>query len=346
MEKIPLKGQYTESLILIGERLENLHAYIPKQKVFVITDQHVHHIYGHMWKDFPTYLLAPGESSKVLELAGSIYRWLISNDADRSAFIVAVGGGMVCDLAGFVASTFMRGLNFGFVASSLLAQVDASVGGKNGVNIDGYKNIVGTFNQPGFVICDTNMLKSLPITELQNGLAEVVKHALITDHEMFARIQNNISAIFALQPDIINYLVSRSVHIKSQIVAQDERETGERRKLNLGHTWGHAVEKTDRIPHGHAVSIGLVFAADLSVSKGYLTIQERNSLVQLLQALGLPTATQTPVETVFQALLKDKKKEAGNMHFVLMKGIGHVVVEPIPINTLYDFVHGTPHSNT
>jgi 3-dehydroquinate synthase len=337
MERIPVKGQFTESVVLVGESLHNLEEYLPSQKVFVITDQNIHRLHGRLWDMYPYYNLAAGEKSKVLEMAGSIYRWLIRNDADRRSFILAVGGGMVCDLSGFVASTFMRGLDFGFVATSLLAQVDASVGGKNGVNIDGYKNIVGTFNQPKFVICDTNSLQTLPMRELKNGLAEVVKHALIADAEMFGRIEKNLSAIFDLNPEIINYLVSRSVHIKAGVVTRDERETGLRRILNLGHTWGHAVEKTDGISHGHAVSIGLAFAADLSVAKKLMNKQERDRLILLLQNLGLPVKTQTPRNVIFDALLKDKKKEEGIMHFVLMKGIGEVVIEPIPIQELREF---------
>ena len=337
MERIPVQGQYTESEVLVGERMENLSAYAKADKVFYITDENVHRLYGHHWVGKPCFVLKPGEGSKVPELALEIYRWLIREGADRQSFIAGVGGGMVCDLAGFVATTYLRGLRFGFVATSLLAQVDASVGGKNGVNIDGYKNLVGTFNQPEFVICDTALLKTLPLAEVQNGLAEVVKHALIADADMFDKITSNITNILSLQPDMINYLVSRSVHIKSAIVSRDERENNERRKLNLGHTWGHAVEKTDRIPHGHAVSIGLVFAADLSVKMGYMSTRERESLVALLQKLGLPVSTQTPAATVYDALLKDKKKEAGTMHFVLMKGIGNVVVEPVALKDLYTF---------
>lgn len=337
MEKIPLKGQYTASMVLVGERIENLHTYTPSGQLFYITDENIHRLYGHHWQDKPCFVLAPGESSKVPELALSIYRWLIQEGADRQSFIVGVGGGMVCDLAGFVATTYLRGLRFGFVATSLLAQVDASVGGKNGVNIDGFKNLVGTFNQPEFVICDTGLLATLPQAEVQNGLAEVVKHALIADADMFDKIAGNIPNILSLQPDIINHLVSRSVHIKSAIVERDERENNERRKLNLGHTWGHAVEKTDRIPHGHAVSIGLVFAADLSVNMGYMSTRERDRLIALLQNLGLPVSTQTQVSKIYDALLKDKKKEAETMHFVLMKGIGNVVVEPVSLVDLYTF---------
>jgi 3-dehydroquinate synthase len=338
MEKITVAGLQSNSDILVGESVDKLPDYLPDTKVFVITDGHILHTYGHLWKGTPCYSVKPGEKSKSLGTAIEIYRWLISQNADRSSFILGIGGGMVCDLAGFVASTYLRGIKFGFVATSLLAQVDASVGGKNGVNVDGYKNIVGTFNQPAFVLCDTSLLKTLPSEELRNGLAEVVKHALIADNEMFDLIEQQTDAILNLDPGMINYLVSRSVKIKSAVVSSDERETGLRRVLNLGHTWGHAVEKTEGIPHGYAVSIGLVFAAGLSVAKRYLLQRDKERLENLLIRLGLPLLTYANIHELFDALLKDKKKEADHVHFVLMQGIGKVVVEPISITDIRDYI--------
>lgn len=338
MEKITIRGLHSNSDVLVGESIGHLQRYLPDAKTFVITDRHIGELYRHHWKGIPAYHVEPGEKSKSPESATELYRWLINHQADRKSFVVGIGGGMVCDLAGFIASTFLRGIGFGFVATSLLAQVDASVGGKNGINIDGFKNLVGTFNQPAFVICDTSLLESLPPTELRNGLAEVVKHALIADKDMFANMEAHTEAILQLEADMINDLVSRSVKIKAHIVSQDEREVGLRRVLNLGHTYGHAVEKTDALPHGYAVSIGLVFAADLSVSKRMMLQHEKERLENLLLKLGLPLMTRTNPTIIFDALLKDKKKEADFMHFVLMKGIGNVVVEPIAIKELREYL--------
>lgn len=338
MEKITISGLHSNSNVLVGESIGNLQRYLPDARIFVITDRHIGDLYGHHWKGLPTYCVEPGEKSKSPDSATELYRWLINHEADRKSFVVGIGGGMVCDLAGYVASTFLRGIGFGFVATSLLAQVDASVGGKNGINIDGFKNLVGTFNQPAFVICDTDLLESLPPTELRNGLAEVVKHALIADADMFSYIETHAQAILQLDTDMINYLVSRSVKIKAHVVSQDEREAGLRRILNLGHTWGHAVEKTDALPHGYAVSIGLVFAAGVSVSKRLMLQREKERMENLLLKLGLPLMTRTNPTLVFEALLKDKKKEADFMHFVLMKGIGDVVIEPLAIRDLRDYL--------
>ncbi len=334
MDTIFVKGRFRNSRILVGEPIDKLPEHMPDKGVFIITDDNVHKIYGKAFPGFPVYVMKAGEKNKTPGSALDICRWLLNEGAGRDAFLLGVGGGLVCDMAGFVASVYMRGINFGLVATSLLAQVDASLGGKNGVNLDGFKNIIGTFNQPEFVLCDTSMLRSLPKEELKNGLAEAVKHALIADKHMFFTIRENTTAIMDLDEMLINKLVSHSIRVKSDIVSKDEIELGERRKLNLGHTWGHAVEKTDGIPHGQAVSIGLVFAAELSEHKGMLSPQDRTQVVELLQSLGLPARTNTNPKMIFHALKKDKKREADHIHFVLMKGIGKVVVETLPLSEL------------
>jgi len=261
-------------------------------------------------------------------------RSLIAAEADRSSFIVGIGGGIVGDVTGFAASTYMRGLRFGFVASTLLAQVDATVGGKNGVNFKGYKNMVGVFNQPEFVLIDIGLLKSLPPAEIACGLAEIVKHACIADAAYFDDIEHNGAAIAAMDEKVLLRLVQRSVEIKAGVVNQDEREAGERRKLNFGHTLGHAFEKTLGISHGAAVSAGMVMAADLSVARGLLSKAEKARIIALLQRLNLPTALEFDRQAVFNALQKDKKRQQAQMHFVLLEGLGRAVVQTIAIEEL------------
>lgn len=334
MEEIVVKGVSGKSRIIFGDMRDKLTGLIPGQALFVVTDRQVHTLYAERFPRCPVYVTEAGEQSKSPAVAMDICRWLLAAGAGRDAFILGIGGGVVCDLAGFVASVYMRGLDFGFVATTLLAQVDASVGGKNGVNLDGYKNIVGTFNQPRFVLCDTSLLRTLPEAELRNGLAEVVKHTLIADKAMFHLLRKQAGDILSLDQPLIHKVVAHSVRVKAGVVNRDERERGERRKLNLGHTWGHAVEKTQGIPHGQAVSIGLAFAAGLSEHRGLLKARERSQLLELLAALGLPTATKGDRGKVFAAMVKDKKRETGHIHFILMKGIGEVVVEPIPLGEL------------
>ena len=334
MEKITVNLKNRQSLLVVGECLNNLKKYLKGRRTFIITDRNLDSIYRERFPDCPVYVVEPGEKSKTLVMVADICRWLLDRGADRGSFITGIGGGVVCDLTGFVAATYMRGIKFGFVATSLLAMVDAAIGGKNGVNLDGYKNIIGTFTQPEFVICDVDMLLSLPENEFINGMAEVIKHALIKDSSQFTHIWEYNIRILARDRNEMESMVSHSARIKAGIVEMDELEHGERRKLNLGHTWGHAVEKVTGLPHGESVAIGLAFSADLSVKKGLMNEGERKRVLDLLRSYGLPTDNPSAPSDVLNALLKDKKREGGSIHFILMRGIGDVVIESIGVNEL------------
>ena len=274
MNTLEIQGGTGKSTLLIGEKLENIAAYLPPSKTVTITDTNVRRLYGNRFPESPLIEIGMGEENKTLETVRNIFEQLISLEADRSVFIVGIGGGIVCDITGFVASTYMRGVRFGFGATTLLAQVDASVGGKNGVNFSGYKNMVGTFNQPEFVICDPEVLQTLSDKDRGCGLAEIIKHAAIADGLLFSYLEDNLEKVSALSSEAVHRMVYDSMVIKSEIVNRDERETGERRKLNFGHTVGHAVEKVHKLPHGEAVSIGMMVAANLSAQKGYLKTAE------------------------------------------------------------------------
>jgi len=253
----------------------------------------------------------------------------VAMEADRDTFLVAIGGGIVCDIAGFAASTYMRGIRYGFVASSLLAQVDASVGGKNGVNFEGYKNMVGVFNQPEFVICDLDLLTTLPKREILCGMAEVVKHAVIADVELFEYLFTRTDEALNVDRAVMKRAVYDSVVIKSAIVNTDEREKGERRKLNFGHTFGHAVEKVMGLPHGEAVGFGMAVATAFSVKLGLLKSEDAIRVSDLLTRLNLPTHLQVDPGLLLEALKKDKKRHGDGVAFVLIEGIGKAVVQQI-----------------
>jgi len=339
MKVLEIHGSGGDSAILVGERLKNLREYLPAGKVVVITDANVRAIYQ---KDFPVcdvIEIGTGEKIKTLETVQGIYQNLLVHEADRSTFIVGIGGGIVCDVAGFVASTYMRGLRFGFVPSTLLSQVDASVGGKNGVNFGGYKNIVGVFNQPEFVICDQSLLRTLPKKELLCGFAEIVKHAVIGDAGLFSYLEGHHEKALRLDDEVITKLVYDSVVLKASIVNRDEKEKGERMKLNFGHTFGHAIEKNSRLPHGEAVSIGMAFASALSAKKGYLPAEDKKRILKLLQTLNLSTRLQFDGAKVLDALKKDKKRERDQIHFVLLQRIGHAVIEKLTFEELASVIH-------
>ncbi len=329
-----ISGITGKSAILIGEKLANLHRHLPASQRIIITDGKVRRLFEARFPKGRIIEIGRGEDIKTLDTVQDILKELIALEADRSVFIIGIGGGIVCDITGFVASTYLRGVRFGFAPTTLLAQVDASVGGKNGVNFAGYKNMVGVFNQPEFVLCDPGVLNTLSEQDRGCGLAEVVKHAAINDHALFTYMEENADQILALSTSAVERMVEDSVVIKSGIVNRDEREKGERRKLNFGHTFGHAVEKVHRLPHGEAVSMGMVVAARLSSQMGYLPKSEADRLQNLLRALKLPTRLKVARRDVLDALRRDKKREDRAIHFVLLRGIGESVVEPVPLSEL------------
>ncbi len=334
MKSIEIMGSTGRSEILVGETLKNLNKYIPSENVVIITDENVSELYKNMFPAHNIITIGIGEQVKTLDTAGYIYQQLLDLEAQRTTFIIGIGGGIVCDITGFVASTYLRGVPFGFVSTTLLSQVDASVGGKNGVNFKGYKNMVGVFNQPEFVICDIDLLKTLPEREILSGFGEIVKHAAIFDKDLFDFLEKNYTSALTLDYEAIERLIFDSVVIKSTIVNRDEKEAGERRKLNFGHTFGHAIEKTTGVPHGQAVSLGMVLAASLSVKRGLLSKAESQRLVTLLNCLNLPTTMDVDKEKALDALKKDKKRKGTDIHFVLLDGIGKAVIETISIDEL------------
>ena len=329
-----IQGITGTSTIMTGERLQNVETYLPSENVIILTDTNAKKYHRTHFPPGEVITIGSGEGVKNLDTVQDIYTGLLELEADRSSFILGIGGGVVCDIAGFVASTYMRGLRFGFVASTLLSQVDASVGGKNGVNFSGYKNMVGVFSQPQFVICDPNLLKTLPLCEIQCGLAEVVKHAAIADAELFVYLEQNHTRALALENEVIEKMVHASVVIKSNIVNSDETERGERRKLNFGHTFGHAIEKITGLPHGEAISIGMMLAAAVSEMKGRVTPVAVQRLEALLEKLGLPTRFEIDRPSLLSALRKDKKRNRDKINFVLLNDIGDAVVEEFDLKEL------------
>jgi 3-dehydroquinate synthase len=332
--RIDIKDTTKPSVIHIGERLENLSGYLPAGRRVMITDTNVLRLYGDRFPSGEVIAIGTGEPIKTLETVQEIFQRLIDLEVDRSAFIVGIGGGIVSDVTGFVASTYQRGLRFGFAATTLLAQVDASVGGKNGVNFNGYKNMVGVFNQPEFVLCDPATLTTLPAREVRCGMAEIVKHAAIASADLFDFLETRAEEALALEPAVVQRLVAESVEIKAAVVSRDERETGERRKLNFGHTFGHAIEKTTGVNHGEAVSAGMVAAARLSVQRGRLDTEGENRIERLLRRLDLPVRVAIDEKAVIDALHRDKKRESANVHFVMLDAIGKAVVENIALDEL------------
>ncbi|OFX46087.1 MAG: 3-dehydroquinate synthase [Bacteroidetes bacterium GWA2_30_7] len=333
MKTLFIKGQNNKTSVLIGNSLNELTNYLTANTI-IITDSKVNSLYSHYFNNYKIIEIGIGEKNKTLKTVIYIYEKLLEFEADKTTFLLGFGGGIVCDITGFVATTFMRGVRFGFVATTLLSQVDASIGGKNGVNFNGFKNIVGTINQPEFVICDPSTLKTLQSKEISNGFAEIIKHALIADFEMFKILQLNSKKALKLDTIIIESLIYQSIKIKSRIVNIDEFENHERKKLNFGHTFGHAIEKVYKFSHGQAVSYGIAIASKLSYKKGYITIDEYNSIISLLKLYKLPVKYNFDFNLLLESIINDKKREQDSISFILLKKIGEAHIEKISINEL------------
>ena len=271
-------------------------------------------------------LIPDGERYKNLQSVARIYEALIRAGADRGSAIVAVGGGVIGDTAGFAAATFLRGITLAHVPTTLLAQVDSSIGGKVGVNHTLGKNLIGAFHQPAVVSIDPLLLRTLPRREFRSGLYEVVKYGMIASRELFDRVVHDTSAIFARDPGVLIPAIVESCRIKARVVSADEREGGLRRILNFGHTVGHALEvvtKYRRFRHGEAIAFGMLAAADLGVARGALAERERQALAQVITQLGpLPPIADLTIAEVLDAVRRDKKVVNGRLHFVIAIEIG------------------------
>jgi 3-dehydroquinate synthase len=312
---------------------------LPDEKnVFVVTDRNVHKLYPEIFYTCDPIIIGTGERIKTLDTVAQVYEKLLLKEADRSMFLLGIGGGVVCDITGFVASTYLRGVRFGFVPTTLLSQVDAAVGGKNGVNFKGFKNKIGAFTQPDFVWCAPSFFRTLPEREIRSGLAEVVKQALIADADLFGYIESQVQDILLLGESAMERLVLDCLRIKANIVSLDEREYGERRKLNFGHTVGHAVEQMTELTHGEAVSVGMAVAAKISVHLGLLSAADYTRITNLLRRLHLPMSFSSPIAKIIGSLKQDKKREGDAVHFVLLDGIGHAVVKALPFTELREIL--------
>jgi 3-dehydroquinate synthase len=338
MRKLTLEGRTGRSLITTGDAIAHLPSYCERARSIIVTDSTVRNFHGFRFPPWSVIEIGTGEAAKTLETVESVYDGFLREGLDRTSMVVAVGGGIVCDVAGFAASTFLRGLSFGFVPTTLLAQVDASVGGKNGVNLHGYKNLVGTFAQPAFVLCDPSLLGTLPEEEVRNGFAEVIKQAAIGDPALFSFLESAREEALSLDTGIVERIVDDCVKVKTGIVSRDELETGERRKLNFGHTVGHAIEKVHGLRHGEAVSAGMMAAMRLSMKKGLTGPEDALRLQALLAAFGLPVAISCDRESILQAIEKDKKRSEGEILFVLLEAIGSARVIPVKIGEIGEVI--------
>ncbi|QDU87148.1 3-dehydroquinate synthase [Pirellulimonas nuda] len=310
----------------------------PTEHVVVVTDSNVAGLHADALSDRLTdqglevllLEIDAGEPSKCADMAFELWSRMLEEGVDRKSVVLAIGGGVVGDLAGFVAATFMRGLPFFQAPTTLLAQVDSSVGGKVGINLPGGKNMVGAFWQPAGVLVDVDLLATLPEREYRAGMAEVVKYGVILDAEFFAYLEANVEGINARLPEVLRHVVKRCCRLKADVVEADETETsGRRAVLNYGHTFGHALEAATgytRLLHGEAVAIGMTCAARLSEAIGAAPCGFTQRQSALLETIGLPTTTPVDLdpEELLELMWRDKKVEGGQLRLVLARTFGDV----------------------
>lgn len=310
---------------------------VNKDNSILITDENIFNAHKKKFAGWNTIVLSPGEEYKVQSTVDEVIRQLIGFGADRKTCLLGVGGGVITDLTGYVAAVYMRGIPFGFIPTSVLAMVDAAIGGKNGVDVGVYKNIVGTIRQPGFLLYDFRLLRSLPQAEWINGFAEIIKHACIKDARLFKLLESKKLGAFQRDPKSLADLITRNVRIKATVVQQDEFETGDRRLLNFGHTLGHAIENLYQLSHGKAIAIGMVIACNLSNQlNGF---KEGQRVVKLINQYGLPASADFDKQKAIEILKMDKKKVSSSMNYILLEKIGKGTVKQIPLQQLEQLIN-------
>ena len=332
-------GNRSYDIIMKRGCLANLYQFInlSNRKVFILTDSGVPAQYAQsvlaQCPDGMVYTVPQGEGSKSLKVFGQVQQAMLDFNMTRKDLLVSVGGGVIGDLGGFCAATYMRGIDFVNCPTTTLSQVDSSIGGKTAIDLGETKNIVGAFWQPKVVLVDFDTLETLPRRHYVNGLAEAVKMGLIADPELFALFEQG------KPEDNIEQIIYRSLRVKKNVVEQDEREQGQRACLNFGHTIGHAAEKlgnyTD-LTHGQAVAIGMVAAMRLSALLGNEDLTA--PLIDLLKHIGLPTELNYDRESIFNALLSDKKKFGATVNFILVREAGRAEITPIDAEKLHEYV--------
>lgn len=337
-EALPVGGNFN-GVYYFDAEFAYLEQIVSKQQAILITDENIFEIHRQLFDGWQTIVLPAGEGHKQQATVDYIIGKLITKNADRNTFIVGVGGGVVTDISGYAASLYMRGIKFGFIPTTLLAMVDASIGGKNGVDVGIYKNLMGLIKQPEFLLFDYALLKTLPDYQWINGFAEVIKHACIKDADLFTMLEAESIESFQLDKNKLAALIEKNVQIKTAIVVNDEFEKGDRKLLNFGHTLGHAIENMYQLPHGYAVSIGMMAACNISASINNFPPADSKKIKSLLEKYHLPIQYDFDKEKIWEILKMDKKRASDSMNFILLNAIGHAIIQPIAMSELENLIN-------
>jgi 3-dehydroquinate synthase len=318
------------------ESIQGIDRFSHPENTIFITDENIFSGYAGFFENRKVILIPPGEDSKSFKTIETIIGKLIALQVNKDCLLVGMGGGVVTDITGFAAAIYMRGVHFAFIPTSLLAMVDAAIGGKNGISFGSYKNIIGTIQQPDWIFFDQTLLNTLPPEEWIHGFAEIIKYAVVLDRNLYLMLEQYSLEEFKENPGLTAKILHTCTQIKAHLVEQDVLDKGNRRLLNFGHTAGHAIEKLENIPHGFAVAKGMVIA--LQFSEEILSFQssEKERVLELIRKYHLPTAIQCSKHDILSIIQMDKKREKDSVNFILVKSIGEGFILPLPMQQLKD----------
>lgn len=340
-----IKSKSLNTEILTGNILDDLKSHVPDNHILIL-DQNVQKVYGDYFKDHRTIVIDAAEETKNLETAGYIYEKLFDYDVHRKSIITAIGGGILTDISGFVASTFLRGVEFNFVPTTLVSQADAAIGGKNGLNFKGTKNIIGTTKQPKKIFIDPVFLETITEKALASGFSEIIKTSLIGLPELFYYLEDKAEFLLKLNEEFMNDILYQSAKFKLNIVEQDEFDNGIRKILNFGHSFGHAIEAEYSpnyyFSHGEAVSIGIRIALYISKEFGNINDELIQRSTNLLKTFDLPVDFPVDCTRLFKRIKKDKKIKGEEIDYIILKELGKAEIISLPLSNLEKMCHAVP----
>lgn len=330
----PTKYRFSKATVdyYFDGSIRQLSSVADKKNAIIITDDNVFNTHGDKMKGWNVISLKPGEEYKVQATVDAVIDTMIAMQADRKTLLIGIGGGVITDLTGYIASVYMRGISFGFVPTSLLAMVDASIGGKNGIDVGEYKNMVGIIRQPSFLLYDYSLLKTLPDSCWSDGFAEIIKHACIRDAPAFSILEKETIQSLQKNKKLLSSLITRNARLKTAVVQKDEFEQADRKLLNFGHTLGHALETQYELTHGQAISIGMHYAC--RISEELAGFKGSSRVDNVLHQYGLPVVASFNMKKVLGILRMDKKRVRKEMSYILLQKIGRAMICQIDINKL------------
>lgn len=336
-----MKSQVSSGEYVTLFHQDNFHIpdiYTQNRKVVLLTDEYIAGLYPAILRNYPTITIPSGEAHKTLESIAWIISELVALEADRNCLLIGLGGGVITDIAGLVASIYMRGIAVGYIPTTLLAMVDAAIGGKTGINLGVHKNMIGTFRQPEFILLDIHFLHTLSTHEWSNGFSEIIKYAFLFDENLISELEIHTLEYYRTNSDALIKVIDTCANWKLKTVTEDTLEKGNRKLLNFGHTIGHALETLYKLSHGEAVSIGMVLASRLSEKLIGFTYKDTEHLIHILSRYGLPVQTPFDAHLVASLIHSDKKRNNTHIDFILLKKPGEGIIHPVSLEELTQFL--------